>query len=230
MGSNAEGRGGANAPATGEVAPRAENGRRESDHAAGGGLKLPRLLLDRRTPDFPEVYAALLRHHRRLDLATWRIRLAGLHLPPTTLLHMEGIRVVVGELDGQRLAAEAEGMAVLARRVDTVRALLSLLLEGRLEIRSAPLGGWAPDFSLFRGGAGGAALLVGPHWLERPFPHRGPALASLHSGPEAMAVGRRFEELWLESHDVGPAILRMLSEAVSRSTGGSELDRARTSP
>ncbi len=177
---------------------------------------LPSLLIDGLQPDFPAVYATLLSRSRQLSLAAWRIRLAGLHLSPEALLSVEHIRVVVGELDGQRLAAEAEGMALSARRSGTVEALLKLLMEDRLLIRAAPLGGWSPDFSLFHGKGSPTTLLVGPHWMERPFPHRGPALASLHSGPEVTQVERRFEELWEAAHDVKAAVMRMLTEAARR--------------
>ena len=177
---------------------------------------LPSLLLDGLRPDFPEVYSTLLSRSRELNLAAWRIRLAGLHLSPEALLAVDRIRVVLGELDGQRLAAEAEGMALSARRSGTVQALLKLLMEDRLLVRAAPLGGWSPDFSLFHGKGSPTTLLVGPHWMERPFPHRGPALASLHSGPEVTQVERRFEELWEAAHDVKAAVMRMLTEAARR--------------
>jgi hypothetical protein len=177
---------------------------------------LPSLLVDRLRPDFPEIYATLLSRSRELNLAAWRIRLAGLHLNPGALLSLDRIRVVVGELDGQRLAAEAEGMVLSARRSGTVRALLKLLMEDRLLVRAAPLGGWSPDFSLFHGDRSSTTLLLGPHWLERPFPHRGPALASLHSGPEVDQVKERFEELWEGAHDVRAAVLRTLTEAARR--------------
>jgi hypothetical protein len=179
---------------------------------------LPSLLMDGLRPDLPEVYATLLSRSRELSLAAWRVRLAGLHLSPDALLSMDRIRVVVGELDGQRLAAEAEGMALSAHRSGTVQALLKLLMEDRLLVRAAPLGGWSPDFSLFLGERTSTTLLLGPHWLERPFPHRGPALASLHSGPEVARVEGRFEELWEGAHDVKAAVLRMLTEAARRGT------------
>lgn len=192
-------------------------GMRPPSPTEGGQLQLlPRLILDRLRPDFPDIYGMLLSDSRELDLAAWRIRLAGLHLSPSALLSLDRVRVVVGELDGQRLTAEVEGMVLSPRRAGTVRALLQLLMDGRLMVKCAPLGGWSPDFSLFRGQKSSATLLLGPHWLERPFVHRGPALASLHSGPEVSQVEARFEELWEEAHDVRAAVLRMLMEAARR--------------
>lgn len=177
---------------------------------------LPRLIVDRLRPDFPDIYGMLLSDSRELDLAAWRIRLAGLHLSPRALVSLDRVRVVVGELDGQRLAAEAEGMVLSPRRASTVRALIQLLMDGRLMVKCAPLGGWSPDFSLFRGQKFSPTLLLGPHWLERPFVHRGPALASLHRGPEVSQVQVRFEELWEDAHDVKAAVLRMLLESARR--------------
>jgi hypothetical protein len=206
-------------PRTGSTDP--DRPREATDSSLQSGLPgtaepFPDLLIDRSTPDLPELYGALLARAQELDVAAWRIRLAGLHLPAPLMLGLDRIRVIVGELDGQRLATEAEGLILRPNRAGTVRALLHLLLEDRLLVRSAPLGGWAPDFSVFHGSDGSVTLVAGPHWLERPFPHRGPALTSVHTGPRVGLVVNRFEELWQDAHDVKAAVLRMLIEAARR--------------
>src|SRR5690606_38328816 len=84
---------------------------------------------------------------------------------------------------------------------------------GAAEVRSAPLGGWSPDFSVFHSEAGPSAVALGFHWFERPFPHRGPAFASIHGPAEAALALRRFEELWARAHDIGSAVLDILERA-----------------
>ena len=56
-------------------------------------------------------------------------------------------------------------------------------------------------------------MLSGFHWFERPYPHRGPALASLHVGEAAARAAKRHHELWERAHDVGPTIWSILSKA-----------------
>ncbi|HZD80914.1 MAG TPA: hypothetical protein VE646_12860, partial [Actinomycetota bacterium] len=57
------------------------------------------------------------------------------------------------------------------------------------------------------------AVLLGFHWLERPFPYRGPALASLHGRRGADLAARRFEETWGRAHDIRPALQGILGRA-----------------
>jgi hypothetical protein len=96
---------------------------------------------------------------------------------------------------------------------------MRLFQESKLELRAAPLAGWSPDFSVFRGPQGPQALLLGTHWFQRPYPHPGPALASLHRGDEAFHGARRFEELWTSAYDIGPAIQGILEGSLRRAEG-----------
>jgi len=48
------------------------------------------------------------------------------------------------------------------------------------------------------------------HWFRRPFPHRGPAWAVSLGAKEARRAHLRFHELWKSSHDIGPAIRRLM--------------------
>ncbi len=93
-----------------------------------------------------------------------------------------------------------------------------MLEAGRLEVRSAPLGGWSPDFTVFVDGEGPRAVLVGFHAFERPYPHRGPALASVHGDDAARLAATRHRELWESAHDVGPALWSILSRAAKRAS------------
>jgi hypothetical protein len=186
-----------------------------------GGMPGSLLLDDRSVPDFRDHYLRLLRAAEGVSVAISRIRLGGLAIDVGDLLAPTRIRVMVMELSGLTLAMEAERLAEHPRARERLAALVQLLDEGRLQVRSAPLGGWAPDFTAFRirdPGPGGSSheLLVGPHSMERPYPHRGPALASRHGDPAARRVQARFEELWNEAHDVGPPVRATLASALAR--------------
>ena len=91
-----------------------------------------------------------------------------------------------------------------------------MLESGRLQVRTAPLAGWSPDFTVFSDAAGPSAVLTGFHWFERPYPHRGPALSSLHFADAARVTSRRHAELWQTAHDIGPAVWSILSKACPR--------------
>ena len=188
----------------------------------------PSLLDDRSIPDFRDRYQALLSGAGEVAVALSRVRLAGLQLEAGELLSPKRIRVVVMELSGITLAMEADRLAEHPRARERVQALAGLLEAGRLQVRSAPLGGWSPDFSIFvpRETPGPAAstplwptLMVGPHWMERPYPHRGPALTSIHRGTDASRALARFEELWSVAHDVSSAVTGTLRSALQRGGG-----------
>lgn len=176
----------------------------------------PALLDERTLPDFRTVYGRLFRRSDRVDVAIRKIRLAGVSLGERELGGPDDIRVLLAEINALTLAAEAEAMAVTTAGRRRVGLLLELLEGDALRIRSAPLGGWAPDFSLFHQHGADTVLLTGLHWFERPYPHRGPALASLHRGLDAVRIAGRFENIWGAGHDVAPAIRRILEAALTR--------------
>lgn len=178
---------------------------------------LPHLIDERSDPDFRTVYGTLARHSAALDAAVVRIRLTGLDLGPDELQSLERVRVLLAEVNGLDLRSEAEAMLLDPRKARNVRNLASLMEAGRIDVRSAPLAGWAPDFSVFHRKGRPWTLLAGLHWFARPFPHRGPALASLHGAGAAARTAARFSELWKGGHDIGPAILELLREADRRS-------------
>jgi hypothetical protein len=91
-----------------------------------------------------------------------------------------------------------------------------MLESGRLQVRTAPLAGWSPDFTVFSDAAGPSAVLTGFHWFERPYPHRGPALSSLHFADAPRVTSRRHTELWQTARDIGPAVWSILSKARPR--------------
>lgn len=174
------------------------------------------LLDERNRPDFPDVFVAQARRATEIRVAVTRVRLSTVYLGPKELEGLRSFRVLISEVNALNLDAEASGLLQQPKRAPNVRLLTTMLEEGRLEVRSAPLGGWSPDFSVFSEDRGPLAVLSGFHWFERPYPYRGPALASLH-GPDAARLARvRHEELWEGAHDVGPALWSILARADTR--------------
>jgi len=177
----------------------------------------PAVLLDERhRPDFRDVFAALARRSTDIVAAVTRVRLSTVDLGPQELGGLRSFRVLISEINAHNLDAEASGLLQHPRRAPNVRMLTSMLEESRLEVRAAPLGGWSPDFTVFSEAAGPVAVLMGSHWFERPYPYRGPALASLHGTAAARLARARYEELWGAAHDVGPALWSILARACTR--------------
>lgn len=176
---------------------------------------LPRLLDERHRPDFRDVFGRLASASSRIDVAVTRIRLTTLDLGVSELAGLEGIRLLLAEVRADVLDAEARTALNDPGRATVLRHLIGRLRAGDVEVRAAPLGGWSPDFTVFHGrDEGPGHALVGPHWLERPYPLRGPAWAALHGPDGARLAARRFEQLWAGAHDVSPALGRLLGRAL----------------
>lgn len=183
---------------------------------------VPGVLFDERgRPDFRDVFGALASGAVDIATAVTRVRLSTVDLTSREMAGVEHFRVLVAEMNALRLDAEARGLQSDAKRAPNAELLRELLESGRLEIRSAPLAGWTPDFSVFSGPAGPMAVLIGLHWFERPYAHRGPALASVHGEDAARVAARRHDEIWERAHDVGPAVWNILSKARSRAPSAS---------
>lgn len=177
-------------------------------------------LLDERSPHpFRRLFGEFLRRSQGLDTAVLRARLGPVDLTAKELEGIRRMRVLVAEVSSGTLEDEAYGLAMDHSRRAHLERLLELLAQGRLHIRSAPLGGWSPDFSVFWRNDAPFALLLGLHWFQRPFPHRGPAWACWFGAREARAAAGRFEEIWEAAHEIGPAVGRILQRAASRQTG-----------
>ncbi len=172
------------------------------------------VLIDERSrPDFRDVFGALAQRSSEIATAVTRVRLSTLDLDAADVAGVKSFRVLVAELNALTLGGEARLIQADARRAPRVELFRHLLEAGRLEIRSAPLAGWSPDFTVFSQSNGPGAVLTGFHWFERPYPHRGPALSALHFGDAARLAARRHQELWERAHDVGTAVWSILSKA-----------------
>ena len=159
------------------------------------------------------MFGLLARRSTRLDVALTRLRLSTLDLNPEEAAHVERIRLLLAEVSAVSLDVEAYAVLKDPARGASLRMLARLLGQGVIEVRAAPLAGWSPDFTVFGRRNGPRAVLLGFHWLQRPFPHHGPALASLHGPREAALAGRRFDQAWARAHDIRPAILGILRRA-----------------
>lgn len=176
--------------------------------SAGGTL-----LDERGRPDFRDIFGALARRSGRILTAVTRVRITTLDLTEEEVAGITRFRVLLTELNALRLDTEAKVLVHHPKRAGTVLLLARLLEEERLQVRSAPLGGWSPDFTVFSPVNEPPVALLGYHWFERPYPHRGPALSTCFQGEGARLAARRHEELWENAHDVGPAVWSLLTRA-----------------
>lgn len=92
------------------------------------------------------------------DFAVARIRLAALDLTDEEIAGTARWRVLLGELDAAMLLDAWESVRSTRQR-DALARLRAFADSGRLQVRSAGLGSWAPDFAVVRSGqdrSGGA--------------------------------------------------------------------------
>ena len=138
-----------------------------------------------------------------------RIRLARLDLLPEELRSVQRCRVLLGRLDADTLADA--GASPTSARTAT---LLDMAASGRLEVRSAGLLAWEPDFSLIGAGTADDVLIFGCHQFVPQQPVEGLAMACAIREPAVVrAAAVRFDELWERAHDA----LEAVADALCRS-------------
>lgn len=163
-----------------------------------------RLIDEAASPPLRQVIGELMAGADHVDFAIARIRLANLDLAEEEVAGPERCRVLLGHLDASTLLdTDAADRRAVARLIRWARS-------GRLQVRSAGIGAWTPDFSVYHGPDGGSCL-VGAHYFGSPHLTVGPSFTviSADAGTRAL-LSRRFDELWARSHDVLPAILAVL--------------------
>jgi len=181
--------------------------------------KFSSFLLDERgRPDFRDVFGALARRSTFILTAVTRVRLSTVDLKHEEVRRLKKMRVLISEVSAIQLDAEAKSLLLQPQRAPNVHLLTALLGQGRLEVRSAPLGGWSPDFTIFCEGERPLALIAGFHAFERPYPHRGPALLSVHGPEAARLAASRHKEVWNGAHDIGPVLRNLLAGATRKAT------------
>lgn len=160
----------------------------------------------------------LLLNATRADIALTRVRLAALDLTAPEVRSGARCRVLLGELDASTLLDAADDAATLR---PGLRHLAEWLASDRLEVRSAGIGAWMPDFSVYEDGAGRATSLLGAHYFGSPQLAVGPAVTAVTTAESAARLLRgRFDELWGRAHDVAPAILDVVRRSHPAGAGG----------
>jgi len=174
-------------------------------------------LLDERSPtNFRALFGNLISQSFAVDAAILHVRLSAVDLSASELEDVRRLRVLVAEVNAQTVEGEAFALVMDPAKRENLNLVLSLLQKGVMEIRSAPLGGWSPDFTVFTNDRGPRHLLMGLHWFHRPFPHRGPAWAALFGTEEATRARDRFQAIWAEAHDIGPAVQQLMERTKVR--------------
>jgi hypothetical protein len=157
-------------------------------------------------PSLRYVIGALLARSYSADFAIANIRLAHIDIGAAEIEDVR-MRILLGRFEAVHtsdplLAARMEGLAALVQ-------------SGVVQLRSAGMGAWMPDFSVYRldnGAAPRAACLVGAHYFGAP-PCSGPSLTSVHTDAHSVGtVAARFNELWEMGHDVGDVIAHAMRQ------------------
>ena len=163
----------------------------------------------RGSPSFRTYLGQTLSECTTASFAIRRIRLARLDLLPGELQSVSRCRVLLGRLDADTLADPGASPAS-ARTA----ALLDMAASGRLEVRSAGLLAWDPDFSIFGGAARRDVVLFGCHQFVQQQPVEGLAMACALEDPSVVRLASvRFEELWERGHDSLEAVTAALCRA-----------------
>ena len=161
------------------------------------------LIDDASQPSLRVHIGRLLSTCARADIAVGHVRLSALDLAGDETRGIRQCRMLLGRLEARALT---DFGFVDERSDERLHALLDFLDSGRVEIRSAGLGAWSPDFSIYRGlsvGAHDSACLIGAHYFRDPITANGPSFTVLLDDADSVerALGR-FEALWERSHDV----------------------------
>jgi hypothetical protein len=176
------------------------------------------VLLDEETdPPLRSVIGRLMASATTADFAVAAARLAAIDLTEEETAGVARCRILLGRLDAQELASLGEHRAALRPQL---LVLQRFLLSGRVEVRSAGMAAWLPDFSVYSGLRHGAArevCVVGAHYFRVPWIEDGPSLTCvLSSQPAVTRAQRRFERLWEHAHDVMPAVVAALEQVLQK--------------
>lgn len=188
----------------------------------------PLTLLDERaTPPLRDRIGRLLAGADQAAFALARVRLAFVDLGDEELGSLRRCRVLLGHLDASNLL-DASDSAGRHTHAPSMGRLLRFANSGRLEVRSAGLAAWTPDFGVVQRDAEAMGLL-GAIQFGNPELLSGPTFTAITTDSDAVALlGRRFDQLWHRSHDVLPAIRQVLERAHGlehpAATGSGDMD------
>jgi hypothetical protein len=135
--------------------------------------------------------------------AVTNVRLAALDLAATETQRVRSCRILLRRLEYGELGRLEGG----SRRFADLR---NFITSDRVEIRSAGIGDWCPDFSVFSG-CMGTVCVIGAHYFHDPPAAQGPSFSCVLADHTAASRAlRRFEELWEGAHDVRPVVIAAL--------------------
>lgn len=178
-------------------------------------------LSDERSPArFRVQFGRELQTATGLATAVTGIRLDTLDLTATELRDPPHTRLLLREVRAARLDAEARALALRPDAADRLARLDAWVAADRVRIRAAPLGGWAPDFSVFHDAEGPRSVLLGNHAFGHGEVGDGPVFSALFGRTEAGRAAARFDEIWANGHDVTPALQAVLRRARRRGPVG----------
>ena len=164
-------------------------------------MSTARLLDERSSPSLREVIGGFMVDADTVDFAIARIRLANLDLSDDEVDGPGRTRVLLGHLDASTLLDAGTAPDTAVARLD------HWARSGRLAVRSAGIGAWTPDFSVYHR-PDGSCCLVGAHYFGNPQLTVGPSFTTVSTDGGAVGLlHHRFDELWERSHDVLPAII-----------------------
>jgi len=192
------------------------------------------LLDEHADPPLRESYGRLLATAEEADFAVGRVRLAGIDMTGGELAGVRRCRLLLGRLDVDTLMDANSEARLDADRRARLERLRTFVGSGRIQIRSAGMQQWSPDFSVFRGlrhppgesresgdsddsgrSARGAAVVLGPHHFARTSPD-GTAITAILPGEAAAALAtRRFEAMFERAYDVTGVVLELLGEMLA---------------
>jgi hypothetical protein len=169
------------------------------------------VLLDEQSePGLRSVIGSLLAASDAAHIAVSRVRLGVVDLGASEMAGVRECRILLGRLDVEELTAIAQPHRSRSGHMDELEQFLS---SPRVAVRSAGMGGWLPDFSIYDGvplgqRGTGSVCLMGAHWFREPPIAAGPSFSCLLTDSRAVArARRRFDALWDEAHDVRAAVL-----------------------
>jgi hypothetical protein len=172
------------------------------------------LLDEASTPPVRTILTRLLATADEADLAVSKVRLVAVDLTTAEAAAVGRCRFLLGRL-------EAEGLSELHAGSGTghLAALHALLLSGRIEIRSAGVHAWVPDFSIFRGvrspTSPATVAVLGAHYFREPPATDGPSLTCVIGERQGVDVlSRRFQTLWKAAHDVQAVVLHTVERSL----------------
>ena len=176
------------------------------------------LIADDSRPSLREHIGRLLSTCTTADIAVSHIRLAALDLTEHETRSVRRCRILLARLDARALSDFGYADDYNERSMHTLRAFLE---SGHVAVRSAGIGAWAPDFSVYGGLAGGAGVcLVGAHYFRTPVSETGPSFTAMLTDSVSVATATaRFELLWRRSHDVLEPVISAVHRRHSFSAG-----------